>query len=70
MSSVKINLLQKIHQEILGDLDMMNINYASLFPGLEDFAKYMRLHFYKKSNRVKSFILSSPSNEQQKALVE
>ncbi|MEN8233206.1 MAG: hypothetical protein ABFR35_11105, partial [Thermodesulfobacteriota bacterium] len=43
---IKINLPINIHNTALLDLDSMNINAATLFPGLEGFArslnKYLR----------------------------
>ena len=42
---VKIKLSKDIYKEALIDLDNMNINYASLFPGLEGFAKSMKHYF-------------------------
>lgn len=40
---IKINLPRAWHKEIMLDLDSMNINSASLFPGLDGFARSLRL---------------------------
>ncbi|MBI5950541.1 MAG: FRG domain-containing protein [Chloroflexi bacterium] len=41
---IKIRLLKKYRMQALIDLDNMNINHASLFPGLEGYAKSMKLN--------------------------
>jgi hypothetical protein len=41
---VKIVLPREIHSEILDDLQTMNINAATLFPGLEGFARSLKFH--------------------------
>lgn len=41
---VKIILPKEDHREILDDLQSMNINAASLFPGLEGFSRSLRYH--------------------------
>ncbi len=41
---VKIILPKDIHREILDDLQSMNINAATLFPGLEGFARSLKFH--------------------------
>ncbi len=44
---IKINLPKDWHREILLDLDSMNINSVSLFPGLDGFARSLRLFVHK-----------------------
>ncbi|AVS98535.1 hypothetical protein C8236_06565 [Paracidovorax avenae] len=44
MSVVKLLLPREWHEEILEDLRYMNITAATLFPGLEGFARSLRLH--------------------------
>jgi hypothetical protein len=44
---IKINLPSDWHREILLDLDSMNINSVSLFPGLDGFARSLRLFVHK-----------------------
>jgi len=39
---IKIELPREIHREILDDLQAMNINAATLFPGLEGFARSLK----------------------------
>jgi hypothetical protein len=46
---IKIILSKKYRIEALQELDNMNINYASLFPGIEGFAKSMRLEVFLKN---------------------
>lgn len=41
-SVIKVNLQKKWHKEILSDLYLMNLDSASLFPGLEGFARSLR----------------------------
>ena len=43
VSLVKINLPRDWHNPIMLDLDLMNINSASLFPGLDGFARSLQL---------------------------
>lgn len=42
---LKINLPARLRNEVLRDLDKMNINRASLFPGLDGFAKTVNLRY-------------------------
>ena len=42
---VKINLLKDFKDDALLDLYRMNIDYASLFPGLDGFAKSLKMEF-------------------------
>lgn len=42
--AIKINLPLEIHNRALLDLDSMNINAATLFPGLEGFARSLNKH--------------------------
>lgn len=44
ISIVKLLLPREWHEEILDELSYMNINAATLFPGLEGFARSLRLH--------------------------
>jgi len=41
---VKIIITRNLHAKIIEDLDKMNINAASLFPGLDGFARSLRKH--------------------------
>jgi hypothetical protein len=45
MDVLKINLPRKWHREIITDLYRMNIDAASLFPGLDGFARSLKLFF-------------------------
>lgn len=49
LSVIKIVLPRSIHGEILGDLDSMNISSATLFPGLEGFARSLRHQIWPTS---------------------
>jgi hypothetical protein len=42
---VKIVLPRKIHNEAVWDLDQMNVNATSLFPGLDGFARSLHTWF-------------------------
>ena len=44
ISVVKLPLPREWHEEILDELGYMNITAATLFPGLEGFARSLRLH--------------------------
>ncbi len=41
---IRVKLSKKYQIQALTDLDNMNINHASLFPGIEGFAKSMKLN--------------------------
>ena len=44
ISIVKLPIPREWHEEILNELRYMNITAATLFPGLEGFARSLRLH--------------------------
>ena len=56
VSIMKINLPKEIHHEALMDLHSMNINSATLFPGLDGFAKSL---IYSIQMPLSSFIVIS-----------
>jgi hypothetical protein len=45
---LKIRLRKEWHPKILHALDRMNINAKTLFPGLDGFARSLRLHLYDR----------------------
>ena len=45
ISVVKIVLPGKIHNEAIWDLDQMNVNATSLFPGLDGFVRSLNTWF-------------------------
>ena len=62
---IKINLTKKLRDEALSDLFNMNIDHASLFPGLDGFAKSLNLHLGNLRN-IESFVVRYQDDEDTK----
>lgn len=62
---IKINLPLKMQIQALSELVDMNIDHASLFPGLEGFAKSLKLHFSTAHRKIRSFRISPPPESQE-----
>lgn len=55
---IKINLPIKLRSEAITDLHLMNIDYASLFPGLDGFAKSLNYQLTRSGKRIYSFMVT------------
>lgn len=61
---IKINLPIKLRAEAIADLHLMNIDYASLFPGLDGFAKSLNYHLTRTGKSIYSFIVTESDPEE------
>jgi hypothetical protein len=61
---IKINLKENLRIPAITDLHTMNIDYASLFPGLDGFAKSLSYHLLYSRKTLSSFITTLTDPEE------